>query len=118
MYGKNSESAQFSKMKTPRAFARKSAGNDERFFIDGSMGKALARPAYHVAGSYTYNFQQGPSQQSSMAQLVLAMAALSLDNGNTEEMAKTGCKDCNLRITTERLQQCLALESEYVFVEK
>lgn len=105
-------------MKTPRAFAGKPAGNDERFFIDGSMGKALARPAYHVAGSYAYNFQQGPSQQSSMAQLVLAMAALSLDNGNMEEMAKRGFKDCNLSITTKRLQQSLALDSEYVFVDK
>ncbi|KAJ6192050.1 hypothetical protein J3E72DRAFT_204781 [Bipolaris maydis] len=105
-------------MKTPRAFGKKTAGNGERFFADGSMGKALARSAYHVASSYACNFQQDPSQQSSMAQLVLAMAALSLDNGNTEEMAKRGCKDCNLSITAERLQQSLALDSEYVFINK
>lgn len=109
-------SAQLGPMKTSKAVDRDATNRDERFSTDANSGKTLPRPASYATITYPYHGQQGPSQQGRIPRLVLAMAALRLENSKTEEMVEKEYEVLDPSSTATRSQHAAALDEDYVLV--
>ena len=88
-------------MATPETVDRRGTDCDKRFPTDVNTRKVFSRPA-----SYT-----------TITHLVLAMAALRLDNRKTDEMVENEYEVLHLSSAAVGLQHAVAVDDEYVLVE-
>jgi hypothetical protein len=104
-------------METFKAIDTNATNHDERSFKDINIKKAFSRPDSYSTVAYPYNAQQHFSQRGRVPQLVLAMAALRLNNGNTKRKEEEYEVLYPNSMATE-LQHTVALDEDYVFVNK
>jgi hypothetical protein len=82
------------------------------------IAKTFPRPTSRTKITYPPDAQQDRSQRCQISQLVRAMAALRLENRKTEEMVEKGYEVLDPNTTARECQHTVALEDEYVFVDK
>ncbi|EOA81100.1 uncharacterized protein SETTUDRAFT_174716 [Exserohilum turcica Et28A] len=75
-------------MNTSKAVDRNSNGHEERLSADENVGKAFSRPASHAGATCPHDSKRYSNQRGRIPQLILAMAALRLENNKIEEMIK------------------------------
>ncbi|KAB2100071.1 hypothetical protein AG0111_0g11811 [Alternaria gaisen] len=105
-------------MKTPKAVNKDATDRNERFSIDAHIEKTLSRPASYCTTTYPNDDLQSRSQRAQIPQLVLAMAALRLEHRKTEQMVEKEYEVLDPSSTATGSKHAVALDDEYVFVDK
>jgi hypothetical protein len=105
-------------MKTPKAVNKDATDRNERFSTDADIGKTLPRSASYATTTYPYDDLQSRSHRAQIPQLVLAMAALRLENRKTEQMVEKEYEVLEPSSTATGSKHAVALDDEYVFVDK
>ncbi|XP_014550463.1 hypothetical protein COCVIDRAFT_115407 [Bipolaris victoriae FI3] len=104
-------------MKSSEAVHRNLNGDEERFSPDENVGDTSSRSASNTAATCSHEPGQGLLQRGRISSLILAMAALRLDNKRTEEIVKREYEVLGPIRRTQAPQHVVGLDSEYVFVD-
>ncbi|EMD86814.1 hypothetical protein COCC4DRAFT_200625 [Bipolaris maydis ATCC 48331] len=105
-------------MNTSKAVDRNPNGHEERLSADEKVGKAFSRPASHAAATCSHDPKQYSNQRDRIPQLILAMAALRLENNKIEEMIKREYEVLDPIRIAGGSEHADGLYSEYVVVDE
>ncbi|KAI0569517.1 hypothetical protein Alg130_11612 [Pyrenophora tritici-repentis] len=108
--------AQLGLMESPNTIHKDAADRDKQFPTDAHTGKAFPRPTSYATITSPSDVHQDPSQRGRISQLVLAMAALHLDNKKTEEIVQEKYEMFDPNSMDTGPQHAVDLDREYVFV--
>ncbi|KAL6149712.1 hypothetical protein ACJQWK_02896 [Exserohilum turcicum] len=112
------QSSQLHPVKTTKAVVINSPNCGEQLSTSANTRKVFSHPTCYATSICPSNSGQDLNQMDSISQLVLAMAALRLDDGRAEEMVEKEYDMLDTSAASIEPQQPVALDNGYVFVDK